>query len=326
MRRIILIASITFLIAIAGYPQARGLQPQDVYKEVTISDVALSPSGDLVAFTVMNIVEEENRRHWEIWMQRLDAGAPVGEPFRFTSPTEESSSPRWSPDGNLLSFISKRGRDKNNVWFIRVAAPGGEGFHIEGIEGAPVWSPDGKWIAYTKEPLDENEDKEDEREGWIAPDAITKTLDPKRFDGRVITHMNYKRDGIQSLLPHPSAREKSQLFVVSADGGEPVRLTDLPFDVSGIEWSPDSSYMLFTGEEKENDEYNREYTMDIYSVAREGGEIKRLTENPGSERFPAISPDGRKLAYIFTLERGAELDLMLVDIDSDGSFSGSRGI
>jgi dipeptidyl aminopeptidase/acylaminoacyl peptidase len=305
-----------------AYPQKRGLMPQDYYKEVTLGEVALSPAGDLVAFTVTTIVEKENKRHQEIWMQRLRGGGPDGKPFRFTDSILESSSPRWSPDGTLLGFNSRRGKDANSAWFMRITAPGGEAFHIEGVEGPPVWSPDGKWIAYTKSPSageDEAEDR-NKREGWIAPDAVSKTLDAKRFDGRVITSTRYKRDGTLQLMPHFSVRKKSQLFVVAAAGGVPRRITEAAFDVREIEWSRDSRILLFTGDERQDDESNVEQTSDIYAVSPEGGEARRLTRNPGGERAPVWAPNAERLAFLYTKDRGAETDIMVVDVAPDGTF------
>ena len=103
----------------------RGLTPSDYYKEVWVEEVAVRPQGDLVAFTVMTIVEKENRRHREIWLQALAGGTPSGEAYRFTSPTEESTAPKWSPDGSLLAFTSKRDKDDNTAWFARVGGNGG---------------------------------------------------------------------------------------------------------------------------------------------------------------------------------------------------------
>lgn len=306
--------------------QQRGFLPQDYYRLVTPSDVQVSPAGDLVAFTVTTVVEEDNERHREVWMQRLDNGQPDGAPFRFTDPTRESTRPRWSPDGTLLSFSSRRGDEPNSIWFVRVTAPGGEAFHIEGVESAPVWSPDGQWIAYTRAPSDDDdddgEDSRDSREGWIAPDAISSTLNAERFDGRVVTSMRYKRDGTLSLRPHYSINPKSQLFVVSASGGEPQQLTDLPFSVGGAVWSADGNTLLFTGNEEQDNEYNEESTGQIYAVSVAGGDVRTLTTNPGTESRPAISPNGEQLAFTYTAERGAQTDLMVVDIAPDGTFRG----
>jgi len=87
-------------------------------------------------------------------------------------------------------------------------------------------------------------------------------------------------------------------------------------------WSPDSRTILFTGDEREDDEYNTEQTANIYAVARDGGPVKTLTTNPGSERGPVFSPDGTKLAYTVTPARGAQTDLMVVDVEADGTFKG----
>jgi dipeptidyl aminopeptidase/acylaminoacyl peptidase len=309
------------------FAQERGIQPEDFYKEATIQDVAISPAGELIAFTVMTINEKKNKRHREIWLQQLKDGQTVGEPFRFTDPTEESSNPVWSPDGSKLGFDSKRGEDENTSWFMRVTGPGGEAHHIEGVEGTPVWSQDGQWIAYTKQPEDQEDkdegEEEKKREGWIAPDAISHTVDAKRFDGRVITSMRYKRDGTLTLLSHKSVQNKNQIFIVPAIGGEAKQLTELPFDVGGIAWTQDSSTILFQGDEQEDDEYGSGYTTDLYRISRGGGQVIKLTSNPGNDSGVAVAPTGQKIAYIFSKEYASETDIMVVDISPDGSFKGS---
>ncbi len=324
MRRVCLALLVIICLPGAARADKRPLVPADYYKEAAASEVAVAPNGAMVAFTVTTVLEKENKRHREIWMVRLKGGAPDGAAFRFTDPTEDSSSPRWSTDSSLLAFTSRRGKDRNSTWFARVTAPGGEAFHVPGVEGAPTWSPDGAWIAFTKAPgTDEGADGEDKkRDGWIAPDAISKTLDAKRFDGRVVTSMRYKRDGTLDLLPHYSTRRKAQLFVVSAGGGTARQVTTLPVDVGGVEWSRDGRFVYFTADERQDDEYNDEPTSDIYLVARDGGDPRKLTANPGGERSVAVAPRGDRMAFLFTKARGAETDLMVVDLGPDGSFAG----
>ena len=217
--RLLPVAVAMILGALPVGAQTRGLVPADFYKEVTVEEVEMRPQGDMVAFTVMTIVEKENRRHREIWLQPITNGTAQGEAFRFTAPTEESSQPHWSPDGALLAFTSKRDKDDNSAWFARVGGHGGEAFHVDGVGAEPVWSPDGKWIAYVKAPIrdkdgDGTADKKDEREGWVAPDAISRTLDAKRFDGRVVTSMRYKSNGTLPWMPHYATRDIAQIFVV----------------------------------------------------------------------------------------------------------------
>lgn len=127
--------------------QERPVAPEDYYRLVSVRSVALAPGADRVAFTVASIDEERNERVSTVWLQELRDGEPVGEPFRFSSPTHEASSPVWSPDGSLLAFTSRRGSDPNPTWFLRTTGPGGEAFHIEGVRDEPIWSPDGRWIA-----------------------------------------------------------------------------------------------------------------------------------------------------------------------------------
>jgi dipeptidyl aminopeptidase/acylaminoacyl peptidase len=327
-------ASLAFLIvtALALTPlgasaQNGGLVPEDFYQEVGVAEVAISPDGALLAFTVITIDEAANRRHREVWMQELSGGQPAGDPFRFTDPTREARAPVWSPDGRLLSFQSPRGgtgddgtEDTNPTWFARVTFPGGEAYQIEGVEGAPVWSPDGAWIAFLKRPRDAATGTP-ERAGWIAPDAITRTLDAARFDGRVITTTRYKRDGTPALLPHPSTPAKRQLFIVAAAGGTAVQRTDLPFDVGDVAWSPDAERLYFTGDEGEDDA-DIALTHDIYVVGRDAGDPQQLTSNPGDEFAPHVSPDGSALTFLQRRAQGEATDVRMVGLAVDGTFQG----
>ena len=297
--------------------QQRGYLPADYYDLTTVSDVRVAPAGDRAAFVVTRVIEAENRRHREIWVQRLAEGRPDGEPFRFTGTTTESWSPRWSPDGRVLAFFSER-NGETEPWFLRADGTGGEAYQLPGVLGLPVWSPDGESIAFTLV----DEDGADPREGWIAPDAVSSTVDADRFDGRVITSIRYKRDGSLDLRPHYSTQSRRQLYVVPAVGGEPLKLTDLSFDVSEPTWSADSRYLFFDADSEQNDETSVEETEDLWVVAAEGGGIRRLTSNPGSESNLDISPDGDWMVYQFEAGRGSETDLFVVELDGSGNLRG----
>lgn len=312
--------------------QTTGYAPEHYYRLVAVSEVAVSPGGDWAAFTVATVVEDDNRRHREVWLQPLSEGRPDGAAFRATSPNEESTGPRWSPDGSLLAFSSARGDDPNSTWFLRVEGPGGEAFHVEGVEGPPVWSPDGSRIAYAKAPDAEDEGESgsdggsssaEGREGWIAPDAVSRTLDPERFDGRVVTSTRYKRDGRLELQPHFSVRPKRQIMVVEAGGGTPTQLTRLDFDAGEPAWSRDGRILFFAGDDREDDELRTENSGDIWAVPADGGTVRRLTTNPGTESAPAVSPDGRSLAFLSTPARGSQTDVLVVETGPGGDFRGA---
>jgi dipeptidyl aminopeptidase/acylaminoacyl peptidase len=321
-RQAIAVTAMLLLLPGLGLAQKRGMQPTDYYHETTVNDVAMSPDGHFVAFTVTTIVEKENRRHREIWMARLQNGAPEGAPFRFTDPTVDSSGPRWSPDGATLSFTSHRGKDPNTIWFVDVRQPSGEAHHLDGVTAPPVWSPDGKWIAVEKSPPNPDADKP--HAGWIAPNAISHTLDPKRFDGRVVTSLTYKRNGTLDFLPDPSIHHKSQIYVVPATGGEAKQLTHTAFSAGDPIWSHDGATIFFTGDEHEADEtIGRARQTAIYAIARTGGEPRKLTTTAGSHTRPVVSPDGSRMVFTFTADQGAEPELMVVAIAPDGTFQGT---
>ncbi len=323
-------ATLAAMIALASQPLGLGAQnpgytPELYYQLVGVGEVAVSPSENYVAFTVTTVVEDENGRHREIWLQRLSDGRPDGDPFRVTSPTEESSGPRWSPDGSLLAFSSARGGKSGSVWFLRVDGPGGEAFQIEGVRGPPVWSPDGSMIAYAGTPATEDEPDggdRDPRTGWIAPDAASRTLDAERFDGRVVTSLRYKRDGRLAFQPHYLTQDKRQLMVVAAEGGVPRQLTRLSFNAGAPVWSANGRVIFFTGDEREDAELDSDNTGDIWAVDADGCTVRRLTANPGTESAPAVSPDGSMLAFLSTPARGSQTDLMVAEIGSDGHFRG----
>ncbi len=299
----------------------QGVTPEDYYKTVFVSQTEISPDGNYVAFTRTTIDVDNNKRHREVWMQKLNNGQPDGEPFRFTDPTVDSSNPQWSPDGKLLGIQSRRGDDGNSVRFIRVTEPGGEAFTIEGLENSPIWSPDGSTIAYVSTP--DREEERDRRAGWIAPDAITNTLDAERFDGRVITQMRYMRDGTSAWLPHPSIYDKRQLFLISAEGGESEQITEMDFNVGDVEWASDGNRIYFSGDPLEDDEYNDDYTRNIYMINLESNEVTQVFEMDGNQRSPSVSPNGRFLTFLQSDERGAPTNIMLTALNRNGEPTGS---
>src|SRR5688572_15989023 len=91
MRKFLFGLLVVCLVPATARAQKRGLLPQDYYKMSFVSEVALAPAGDILAFTVTTIVEKDNRRHREVWVQRLKNGTPDGVPTRFTDPTREAS-------------------------------------------------------------------------------------------------------------------------------------------------------------------------------------------------------------------------------------------
>ena len=271
---------------------ARAVELADYYRVEAVSGTALSPDGRTVAFVRTVIVEPENRRHSEIWAVPADGSAP---PRRLTSPAFSSTAPRWSPDGRLLAFTSRRpvteasGPTYESLWFMRMDAPGGEAFRIPGVDGTPVFSPDTKWIAFTK----------------AVPPSTPRATPPataferttnERFKGHIYDWMNARFDG-RGYLPDPRdphATPPQELFVVARDGGTPRQLTTQGVNVQAPSWSPDGRALVFTSNMFDRDEYVYD-RADIFTVTLDG-RVTRVTNDGHDHESPIWAADGSILA------------------------------
>ena len=289
--------------------EGRPLELADYYRLKDAGSPALSPDGSRVAYVVTSVLEEENRRHSEIWLVDADGS---GEATRVTSPSFSASSPRWSPDGRFLVFSSNRpdpgGAGAGSTWFLRMDRPAGEAFQLEGLRGSPVFSPDGRWIAFTRptppppppEPV------------WDS-DFERRTVE--RFDGREYDWMNYRFDrrGYLADPRDPSATPPREVYLLPAAGGEARRLTELGVDASGLAWSPDGRRLAFTADAHQRDEHS--YGRSDLWVVGLDGDVSRLTDDGYNYSSPAWSADGARLVV-----RGNEgLDIIIREARDSGA-------
>ena len=152
---------------------------------------------------------------------------------------------------------------------------------------------------------------------------VSRTLDAKRFDGRVVTSIRYKSNGTLPWMPHYATRDVAQIFVVAAGGGTPVQVTRLAYAPSQVAWLPDNQTLIFTGDDQQDNELNPDLTADLFAVDRTGGEPRRLTTNPGADRAAAISPRGDRIAFLHQAAVGSEVDLLVADLAPNGSLRGA---
>src|SRR5215469_6424019 len=83
----------------------RGVTPEDYFAFENLNDAHISPGGKQVAYVLTTVDQKRNRRNTSIWVVDTNGGSA---PRRLTAEGVNSNSPRWSPDGSRLAFLSAR--------------------------------------------------------------------------------------------------------------------------------------------------------------------------------------------------------------------------
>lgn len=317
----------------------RAFTPADWYRLTTLASPAVSPDGKLVAFTVTTVRESENKRHSEVWVVPTSGG----EPARYTSPSTESSNPRFSPDGKYLLFNSTRPGSRARTWALRMDQPGGEAMEMTDYPNGSVTRD--KSFAVWSEPVtpDTSADSTRRRDAWSAMQpmarppygAVTQPLDSKRFDGRHIYEMRYKANG-QGFLPGPrEARvyRPAQIWVQRFDGSPKRQLDTTSYSRRNATVSPDGKWVAFVADpmlrpdsvvdaerdslarlpyDAKRDEAPRN-DADVFVVAIRGGTPRRVTTGSGNERDLGWSPDGKRISFISSPTRVSSQRIYTVD-------------
>ena len=278
----------------------------DLVSVKRVGDAQISPDGRRVVYVVNQIDKEQNRGKRSIWIAPVSGGTAQ----ELITSAKNDDTPRWSPDGQNLAFLSSR----NGAPQIFVAqASGSNPRQITSVpEGVAefIWSRDGQSLAFTTDiyPACPNlKCSADQAEA--AEKSKVKAVVADRL---LFRHWNSFKLG-----------KRSHLFVISTGGGEPRDLTPGDFDVppfslgdpTAFDFSPDSQEVVFARNTDQAEALST--NNDLFTVAVKGGEPKRLTgQNPGSDTTPRYSPDGRWIAYRSQTRNGYESDrfrLMLYD-------------
>jgi len=164
---------------------------------------------------------------------------------------------------------------------------------------SPVWSPNGKKIAFVS-----SRDKNKEVYVMNADGSEQTNLTRHRADDWTPA---WSPDGTKIVFS--SKRDGNwEIYVMNADGSNPTRLTDEPADDLSPVWSPDGRVIAFASK--------RDGDWEIYLMNADGSNQLRLTRSPGSDLAPAWSPNGRQIA--FESYRDGQMEIYVMNADGTG--------
>jgi acylaminoacyl-peptidase len=277
----------------------------DVFGLEWATDPQISPSGDAVVYVRNFFDVMTDGRRSNLWL--VSADRRIHRPL--TSGTSGNGSPRWSPDGGRLAWVSSQ--DGSSQLWLRWMDTGEEA-RITNLTGSPgnlTWSPDGTHIAFTM--FVPGADAPSFASGMPAPPEGASWA-PGAI---VIEDVQYRSDGRDGFVEEGN----THLFVVPAEGGTPRQLTFGPYDHSAAAWMPDGRALVVTANRRDDAEYEGR-DSDLYRVELDSGAMKRLTDRYGPDGGATVSPDGRRIAWVGYDDRyqGYQLTRLYV-MNSDGS-------
>jgi len=223
------------------------------------SDLQFSPDGKHVALVLQEPVSGKgSQRH--IWVLDVDAR----EVRQWTWSSKSEHTPRWSPDGRTLAFLSDR--DESTQIFL-MPVSGGEARKLTSGKNAVEtfrWAPDGKRIAF------------------LAPDARTDEEEKKQReqdDARVID----------------VERKPTRAWTVDLSGKEVKRVTEGPWMLHDLEWMPDGQRLVAIATDQPAVERRTER---LYSVALEGGKMEEILAPKGPFQRIQVAPGGGAVGFV----------------------------
>ena len=285
-----------FAIAQAVKPT---LKPADFLKIKTLSGPQVSPDDKWVTYSLSEVDTAKDGRVSHVWMQSLN----TNESIEVTHGAEPASSPKWSPDGKYLSFVSAReSKNGGQVWLMD--RRGGEASKLTDIKGDIndyLWSPDAKKLLLVIQ----------DPENGGKPE-------PKKPLPILIDRYHFKQD-IDGYLQHVH----THLYLFDLDSKKLDTLTRGNTDEGSAEWSPDGQKIAFVSNHTADPDKN--LNDDIFTVeAKPNGKITQLTTWNGQDENPKWSSDGKSIAYLRSTDDAdfVEYDqsiLCLMDADGKNS-------
>lgn len=220
------------------------------------------------------------------------------------------TSPRWSPDGSRIAFVSWRD-GSSEIYTMR--ADGSElvrQTNSPDTDTNPLWSPDGRTLLFTRRANGQDD-------LWkLTVDVGRETLlTSGDYDQR---DAEWSPDGEWVLCVRKPPGGAPQIWkIAAAVSGPQLKLTNVAGGAGDARWSPDGRWIVYAAA--------RDGAPDIWKMRPDGTGKVQLTHDTGVDRDPRWSPDGRTIVFVSSRDGNEELYRMTPDGDGQTNLTRSPG-
>ena len=280
-----------------GFSQTHPIEFTDFFQMGRVTDPQISTDGKYIAYTITVYSIEKNKGNSDIFVISTDGK----EQRQLTFSDNNDHSPRWSPDGGTIAFISDR--DNSSQIYI-IPSHGGKAYQVTNIATkikSFTWSPDGKYAMVATDMYPEATTPEKSKK--IDEGKEKDLANGKIFDHLMYRHWNEWRDG-----------KYSRILVVPTEKGETVSVTPATNDTPPIAlgsdhdfvWAPNSNDICYVSNPDPIVAIST--NNDLWLTDRVHSYQKQITTNKGNDMGPLFSPSGKYIAYMSMARAGFESD------------------